>query len=109
MTAPAFRELAELVPCPRCMALVGEPCRTDGSRGGTPRSCYPHEVRSRPTMDAWRAGFTDGVAEGLLSVDWRARQPRPRFTPTGFEVLEQLLLEIANAWQLEDFAKRLVR
>ena len=60
-----MRELAEAIPCPRCMALVGEPCRTDGSRGGRPRTAYPHTARSEPIRAAFLDGHREGIREGV--------------------------------------------
>ncbi len=107
MTAASFRELAESAPCPRCMALVGESCRTDGSRGGEPRNTWPHQVRSRPVLEAWQAGHAEGMREAVLSVAWRQRiRPRPGVAQVG---LEDLLLEFADGRRLDLTVKDLRR
>ena len=84
----------------------------DGDRvRGRCRSCYSRAmrrgelVRVRPRVEHRAAevleelaGFNEGMREAVTNIAWRQRlRPRPGVAQVG---LEDLLLELADAWRL---------
>ena len=59
------------IACEHCGAPKGQGCKTSGGH-----ATRPHADRTRPLIDAWRAGYHVGQ-EGLLrSPGWYERERR---------------------------------
>lgn len=54
-------ERAQEIPCARCEALPGQPCRTINGRKAT----QPHASRWEPLATAYGTGYADGFDNGL--------------------------------------------
>lgn len=57
------------IPCEHCGSPSGEGCKTR-----TGRATRAHAERTRPLLDAWRAGVHDGQADLLRSPRWYERE-----------------------------------
>lgn len=64
---PAYRRAARSQPCPRCGALIGQPCRTPKGRATS-----EHSVRYAITQPAQNIGYEEGLRDALDLLDWKA-------------------------------------
>jgi hypothetical protein len=60
---------ATTIPCARCEATIGEPCKTISGK----RATYSHAGRQRPLNEAWREGYYEGVRIAVERPDYAHR------------------------------------
>lgn len=60
---------ATTIPCGRCEATIGEPCKTISGK----RASYSHSARTGPLNAAWLEGYYEGVRIAFERPDYAHR------------------------------------